>query len=176
VIIRTEGLSCESQLITTVHDYLNLGQQTDVLLLDFKKAFDKVPHRRLCYKLPHYGIRDATLEWIKNFLMNRTQKVVVNGYNSSDIWGPTRNSLRFLCYINNLPKHVKSSVNLYADYVILYRVIDSVSDHEILQQDLVALSEWANIWQMTFNLAKCELLCISFKAGLSYTKHQLLPI
>jgi len=45
--------------------------------------------------------------------------------------------------------HVKSSVKLYADDVILYRVIGCDADHEILQQDLVALSEWANTWQMT---------------------------
>jgi len=168
-----KGRSCESQLITTVDDFLqnlNLGLQTDVLLLDFKKAFDKVPHQRLCYKLSHYGIRGATLEWIKNFLVNRTQKVVVNGYDSSSRevisgvpQGTVLGPLLFLCYINDLPRHVKSSVKLYADDVILYRVIDSDVDHEILQQDLVALSEWANIWQMTFNLAKCELLCITNK-------------
>jgi len=51
--------------------------------------------------------------------------------------------------------------------LILYRVIDSDADHEILQQDLVALSEWASIWQMTFNLVKYELLCITNKKNQS---------
>ena len=62
--------SCETQLLITVDDLLknlNLGLQTDVLLLDFKKAFDKVLHQRLCYKLSHYGIHNATLNWIQNF-------------------------------------------------------------------------------------------------------------
>ena len=73
------GHSCETQLITTVNDlayYLNTGVQTDLLLLDFKKAFDKVPHYRLCCKLSHYRIRGTTLSWMRNFLADRTQQVM----------------------------------------------------------------------------------------------------
>ena len=62
---------------------LNSGFQTDLVLLDFKKAFDKVPHHRLCYKLAHYGIKGTTLRWIQDFLTNRTQQVVVNECSSS---------------------------------------------------------------------------------------------
>ena len=56
--------------------------QTDVVVLDFSKAFDVVPHQRLLHKLDHYGIRGATLNWIQHFLTNRTQKVVVDGSSS----------------------------------------------------------------------------------------------
>ena len=56
--------------------------QTDVVVLDFSKAFDVVPHQRLLHKLDHYGIRGTTLNWIQNFLTNRTQKVVVDGSSS----------------------------------------------------------------------------------------------
>ena len=76
--------SCESQLITTVHDLaLNLdkGKQTDVILLDFSKAFDKVPHQRLLSKLHFYGIQNSTLNWISSFLTNRTQQVTIDTYN-----------------------------------------------------------------------------------------------
>ena len=143
--------SCETQLITTctVDDFLqnlNLDLQTNVLLLDFKKkALDKVPHQCLCYKLSHYGIHSATLEWTKNFLMNRTPKVIVNGYSSSSEvisgvpQGTVLGPLLFLCYINDLYT-LKSSVKLYADDVILYRTIDCAADHEMLQQDLITLS------------------------------------
>ena len=51
---------CESQLITTINDIaksLDAESQTDVIFLDLTKAFDKVPHYRLCIKLQHYGIR-----------------------------------------------------------------------------------------------------------------------
>jgi tRNA A58 N-methylase Trm61 len=64
-------VSCETQLITTIQDIaknLSEGKQVDAILLDFSKAFDKVPHERLLLKLHHYGIRGLTLQWIKNFL------------------------------------------------------------------------------------------------------------
>ena len=66
--------SCETQLVETVNDFattLNESGQIDAIFLDMSKAFDTVPINRLCTELSHYGIR--TLEWIKNFLKNRTQ-------------------------------------------------------------------------------------------------------
>ena len=62
--------SCETQLISTVHDLvtaLNNAEQVDAILLVLSKAFDKVPHIRLCHKLSFYGIAGHTLEWIENF-------------------------------------------------------------------------------------------------------------
>ena len=77
--------------------------------------------------------------WIKKLLMDRTQKMIVNGYNSSS-----------RKVISGVPQG--TFVKLYADDVILYRVISCDADHEILQLDLAASSEWDNTWQMTFNL------------------------
>ena len=77
--------SCESQLINTVEDLtrgLNARQQIDAILLDFSKAFDKVPHERLAMKLHYYGARGHTLHWIKSFLSDRQQRVVVDGVSS----------------------------------------------------------------------------------------------
>ena len=71
--------SCESQLLITTDEFIQNFEgktQTDVVVLDFSKAFDVVPHQRLLHKLEHYEIR-TTLNWIQNFLTNRTQKVVV---------------------------------------------------------------------------------------------------
>ena len=67
------GLSCESQLIETVHDWmtaLDNKTQIDAILLDFAKAFDKVPHKRLLSKLTSYGITGNTHNWITSFLSN----------------------------------------------------------------------------------------------------------
>ena len=47
--------------------------------------------------------------------------------------------------------------------MVLYRAIHSPADHDILQQDLNSLIQWAKTWQMTFNLSECELLCITNK-------------
>ena len=74
--------SCEKQLtmlIDELHQNLQDGKQTDIILLDFSKAFDKVSHEKLIYKLHGYGIRGKTLRWIKSFLNGRSQTVVLEG-------------------------------------------------------------------------------------------------
>ena len=60
-------------------------KQTYVIIMDFAKAFDKVPHRRLLYKLDHYGIRASTLKWISSWLSERSQKVVLDGQASDPV-------------------------------------------------------------------------------------------
>ena len=165
------GRSCETQLLNTINDLtknLNERHQTDVILLDFSKAFDRVPHQRLCHKLSFYGIRGDTLSWIRNFLIGRHQKVTINGCSSNCTTvtsgvpqGTVLAPLLFLCYINDLPKNVISKVKLYADDVLLYNTIHTEDDCLILQEDLHSLQLWANKWQMIFNLDKCELIRIT---------------
>ena len=98
------GYSCEAQLLTTINDFLqehDKGHQIDVAILDFSKAFDKVPHNRLLLKLDHYGIRGNTLQWIRHFLTDCTQQVLLEGTHSSTWFRRTpRNSagtLTFSC-------------------------------------------------------------------------------
>ena len=95
---------------------LNKGKgQIDVILLDFSKAFDVVPHHRLLMKLYMYGITGKTHRWIEDFLGNRTQEVVVNGSKSEcgmvksgvpqgTVLGP----LLFLIYINDIESQITS--------------------------------------------------------------------
>ena len=74
--------SAELQLFQTIHDLafdLNRKSQTDVILLDFSKAFDRVSHRHLITKLEYYGIRNNILNWVASFLSGRTQQVVCGG-------------------------------------------------------------------------------------------------
>ena len=105
------------------------------IFLDFSKAFDKVAHKKLCFKLSLYGIRGPILEWIKDILSNRTQKVLVNGEksNPADVLsgvpqGIMLAPLLFLCYINDLPNLVKSKVRIYADDTLLYNKIHNIND------------------------------------------------
>ena len=85
--------SCETQLVQFYYDMVsNLdgardrGQkQTDVIIMDFAKAFDTVPHRRLLYKLGYYGIRGSTHKWISSWLSERSQKVVLDGQASDPV-------------------------------------------------------------------------------------------
>ena len=163
--------SCESQLLITTDEFIQNFEsktQTDVVVLDFSKAFDVVPHQRLLHKLDHYGIRGTTLNWIQNFLTNRTQKVVVDGSSSESArvrsgvpQGTVLGPLLFLTYINYLPSTVSSQVRLFADDCLLYRPIKCRADQEQLQRDLSALLDWADRWGMCFNPSKCSVLRVS---------------
>ena len=165
--------SCESQLLITVQDLasgLDNSQQIDAILPDFSKAFDKVPHQRLLIKLEHYGVRGTTLQWIKSFLSNRTQKVVVEGKSSSSApvtsgvpQGTVLGPLLFLEFINDLPSKVHAKACLFADDCLLYRRIKTDEDAESLQDDLNKLQDWEADRQMHFNPDKCELIRITNK-------------
>ena len=177
------GLSCECQLIETVHDWktaMDNKTQIDAILLDFAKAFDKVPHLRLLSKLTSYGITGNTQNWIKYFLSIRKQRVSGNGALSdiTDVtFGVPQGSILgpvlFLLYINDIDGNIKSSIRLFADDSIIYRKISSKTDHEILQTDLSQLQTWSDKWQMEFNVSKCVHLPITNKTKPSPHKYSL---
>ena len=132
--------SAEQQLLHAIHDFaLNLNKtQTDVILLDFFNAFDKVSHCLLLHKLDHYGIRGPTFEWISSFLTGRSQRVVCNGCVSDAVnvpQGSVLGLLLFLIYINDLSNCITSCCSLFADDCLLYRQIYNKDDQETLQWD-----------------------------------------
>ena len=143
--------SCESQLLTTVQDLasgIDNLQQIDAILLDFSKAFDKVPHQRRLIKLKHYGVRGTTLQWIRSLLSDRTQKAVVEGKSSCSApvtsgvpQGTVLGLLLFLAYINDLSSKVNDKPRLFADDCLLYRQIKTDKDAESLQDYLNKLKD-----------------------------------
>ena len=165
--------SCESQLIVTLQDIsasLDDGEQIDTILLDFSKAFDKVPYQRLALKLRHCGIQCTILPWVDSFLSNRSQQVLVEGHSSESMpsfpaslnvvyFGP----LLFLLYVNDLPLEASSNTCLFADDSLLYKKIHSNQDAARLQDDLDRLQQWEKDWQMSFNSTKCVVIRITKK-------------
>merc|ERR1712055_74012 len=81
-----EGRSCLTNLLETIEQWTEIideGDCIDVAYLDFRKAFDLVSHEHLIYKLSKYGINGQILNWIKDYLNERTQRVVIRGTASS---------------------------------------------------------------------------------------------
>ena len=173
--------SCKSQLIRTINDiseWMKDKTQTDAILLDFSKTFDKVPRKRLLLKLDHYGVRGKTLAWVDAFLSNRSPSVVVDRVSSNSApvlsgvpQGSVLGPLLFLVYINDLPKCVSSDTGLFANNTLLHRPASSPDDAVALQADLTSLEEWEGKWNMDFNPSKCEVLHITNKRNSAYHLH-----
>ena len=177
--------SCDTQLISFLQELSQSSDknlQTDVIVMDFAKAFDKVPHKRLLYKLGFYGIRNNTLHWIQDFLHLRTQTVVLEGTHSDNIdvtsgvpQGTVLGPILFLLYINDFHEYLSySTLRLFADDSIIYKQIKSLDDTTKLQHDLDAAARWEQDWLMSFHPDKCSVLNVTNKRNPithNYTLH-----
>lgn len=176
-----KSYSCETQLLcltNELHFILDSGSQADCVFLDFSKAFDKVSHKLLLFKLTKLNIDTSVLAWISSFLANRTQFVTCNDINSSETavtsgvpQGSVLGPLLFLIYINDLPQHVSSSISLFADDCVIYREITNECDSYLLQSDLNAVSTWCETWLMELNINKCKHMRVSRRPDTSPSYH-----
>lgn len=166
-----ERRSCETQLLELTDFLVNnisKGKQTDLILLDFSKAFDKVNHLKLLHTLQEHGVSPQILNWTRSFLIGRSQTVLLNGDHSTEVpvtsgvpQGSVLGPLFFLLYINKLPSSVTSQIRLFADDTAVYLTINSISDAETLQEDLTRMEAWESEWNMEFNPSKCQVLHIT---------------
>lgn len=164
------GHSCVTQLLEVIELWtkaLDNGENIDVIYLDFRKAFDTVPFERLIIKLQAYGICGNMLEWIRSFLEDRQQRVIVNGETSewSDVisgvpQGSVLGPALFLIFINDLPDVVQNLVKIFADDTKLFTIVRDSKDIDSVQSDLLVLSNWSDTWQLRFNASKCKRMHI----------------
>ena len=118
---------------------LDQGDDVDVIYLDFCKAFDKVPDKRLLKKLRGYGIRGNVHAWVKDFLTNRSQLVKINGASSEPVnvtsgvpRGSVLGHIIFLVCIHDIPDTIAAIMKLFADDAKVYRSISTVEYvHEV---------------------------------------------
>ena len=125
--------------------YKNSNTSMDAVYMDFRKAFDSVPHERLICKLRGYGIRDNMLNWVKDFLSERQQYVSINNVRSStlpvtsgvpqgSVLGPTL----FIYFINDLPLVTKLPMNIFADDTKAFNKAEKSSDQVKLQNAILS--------------------------------------
>ena len=108
--------------------------QIDMILLDFSKVFDTVPHRRLLKKLKFYHIENQVIHWIEKWLTVHKQRILLDGELSNYVpvssgvpQGTVLGPLMFLIYINNITENISSQLRLFADDCLLYRAIKTES-------------------------------------------------
>ena len=138
--------SCETQLATVIDEWAkvlyNYGQ-VDTFILDFEKAFDRLPHELLKSKLFSYGIGGTILKWINTFLCFRQQRVVVNGVKLD--WAPVVSGvpqgtvlgpLFFSMYNNEISADIESEKRLFAGDCVCYREIKEIEDTVKFKKDI----------------------------------------
>lgn len=167
--------STVTQLVTVAHAFasaLDDNIQIDTIFLDFCKAFDKVPHEKLIYKLNKIGLPKVLVAWVAEYLNNRVQYVAIEGQNSSLLpvtsgvpQGSVLGPLLFLCYINDIVDVIEPTVQirLFADDCVLFREIHNKHDQIELHKNLDYIYKWCNKWGMIVNTEKTVSMCITRK-------------
>ena len=154
-----------TNLLETLEDItscLDNREGVDIVFLDYRKAFDSVPHKRLVHKIARYGFGEVFTRWINNFLSDRTQsvsirgefsepKVVLSGVPQGSVLGP----LLFILYVNEIPEILQGTAKLFADDTKVY---DKACNKDSLQKDLDTLYLWSSKWLLKFNETKCKAM------------------
>ena len=163
-----KGRSCLTNLLEfldKVTGCVDSGDNVDVIFLDFAKAFDKVSHVKLVSKLKAHGIEGNILDWIKEWLHQRVQRVSIRGIISDWIsvlsgvpQGSVLGPVLFLIFINDLDFGIKSWILKFADDTKIFNRVSGKADVDKLQEDLHRLVRWSEEWQMLFNVSKCKVM------------------
>ncbi|CAB3377302.1 Hypothetical predicted protein [Cloeon dipterum] len=168
-----ERRSCTTMLLRTLDSWTaaidkNSGGHVHAIFLDWAKAFDKVPHQRLLSKLQHHGIDGAALEWLKNFLVGRSQFVRFGGARSEPcvvssgvVQGSVLGPLLFNVYVSDIPAVVKTNLVQFADDCTIFREVTSQDDVDELQEDLALIDIWCVNNGMQLNAKKCVAMDLS---------------
>ena len=152
---------------------------------DISKAFVRVWHKGLLFKLKRIGIDSALLRWFESYLCHRTQRVVLQGCSSD--WcnigagvpqGLVLRPILFLVYINDMKYDLRSSLSLFADDNLMH--ISSNSDEtnkNILNSDLGTIKTWADQWLIIFSVEKTKSMFVRYQgntdAKLIFNNHDL---
>ena len=157
-----------------VSAWLDSHYAVDVVLFDFSKAFDVVPHSVLVAKLSMLSISGCLLRWVANFLSGRRMCVGVSGARSSDRpvlsgvpQGSVLGPLLFIVFVNHLPSFLHNKCKLFADDMKIHLRLGRSGDAQLVedlsscQRDIDELHRVAVSWALKFNVAKCVTMRFS---------------
>ena len=142
------------------------GRSFDVVYLDFSKAFDVICHERIIVKLEAIGIEGKIIAWIKNWLKDRRQRVVVEGEYSDWIkvmsgvlQGSVLGGILFDVFIDDIDEAtIRALIKKFADDTKLAMIVETYEDARLMQQNLDNVCAWARKWEMKFNAKKCKVI------------------
>ena len=168
--------SCLTQLLPLIDKFsvaMNNKSRVDIIYFDFAKAFDSVNHDLILFKLKNkFGIDGLLLQFIKNYLQNRHQRVVINGSLSGRLpvssgvpQGSILGPLLFILFIDDICDEISDNTNIeiYADDTKIWREIFCDEDQIELQHDIDKLHEWSVKNLMKFHPDKCKAMAITNK-------------
>ena len=177
------GDSTVNQMAYMYHTFSKaLDDRLDVRVVfcDVSKAFDRVWHEGILYKLKNLGISGDLLKWFYSYLQNRQQRVIINGENSE--WGVVEagvpqgsilGPLLFIVYVNDIADNIDCGLKLFADDTTLYITVDNDLESRTreINRNLEQLSNWSSDWLIKFNPTKTKLMNISNKRNRNFDKH-----
>ena len=166
-----------STVFQLIDIYHNICQSFDnqqfscMVFCDVSKAFDRVWHKGLIFKLKQHGIDGEFLKWLTDYLSERQQKVIIRGcisspkpINAGVPQGSVLGPLLFLIYVNDIADSLLSITRLFADDSSLFYSASSLDDIQgLINHDLILLSQWAKQWLVTFNPSKTEAILFTLK-------------
>ena len=153
---------------------LNDDNEVDVIYLDFAKAFDKVDHSVLLSKLERYGVKGKAYNWIKEFLCDRKQIVVVERCVPRNSAGP--NTILFVLYINDLLSTINHCNGFsFADDTKLLGAIKGMASVNLLQEDLNTVIDWSKMNNMELHEQKFEVVSYSLNSSKSLRELPFFP-
>ena len=178
-----ENGSCLSQLLSSfshIYNSIEMKKVCHVIYLDFRKAFDSVPHNEVLFKLWCMGITEPLWLWFKAYLKGRSHFVTLASVSSTMFpvvsrvpWGSVSSPLLFLNYISDLPQSILhgSLPFVFADDTKLVRSILSFNDYSDLQEDIFSITEWCRTWNLNLNKEKCAAIRFSLSSACTAVIH-----
>ena len=159
-------------LVHTIYENLDKGKSITMVFLDISKAFDRVWHKGLLFKLKSFGINANLLLWFESYLTGRRQRVLINGEASAWFYinagvpqGSILGPLLFLIFVNDIVLCVNSEIRLFADDTYLFDMAKDIEPSIAkLNSDLESLNTWSSNWRVSFNPSKTVYMHVNRRA------------